>query len=199
MMRVLFMQLNPAVVAVAALLAVPLNGTPAAALPAQLAESQWRLVEVQSMDSAQGTTRPSPGTTYTMELSRDGSVSMQLNCNRARGTWSAQGSAEASSGGFRFGPLAARLGACGQLAGERAGAAAPATGLVGRGAGPPGQRHAGGQARLPAQPGPPLVPGAAAKRWSAGLPARGSAAACAETLTAGLIGTCGYATASARS
>jgi heat shock protein HslJ len=112
MMRVLFMQLNPAVMAVAAILAVPLNVSPAAALPAQLAESQWRLVEVQSMDSAQGTTRPSPGTTYTMELSRDGSVTMQLNCNRARGTWSAQGSAEASSGGFRFGPLAATRAFC---------------------------------------------------------------------------------------
>ena len=112
MMRVLFMQLNPAVVAVAAALAVPLHVAPAAALPAQLADSQWRLVEVQSMDSAQGTTRPSPGTTYTMELSRDGSVTMQLNCNRARGSWSAQGSAAASSGGFRFGPLAATRAFC---------------------------------------------------------------------------------------
>jgi heat shock protein HslJ len=112
MMRVLLMQLYPAVVAVAAALAVPLHVGPAAALPAQLADSQWRLVEVQSMDSAQGTTRPSPGTTYTMELSRDGSVTMQLNCNRARGSWSAQGSAAASSGGFRFGPLAATRAFC---------------------------------------------------------------------------------------
>jgi heat shock protein HslJ len=71
-----------------------------------LADTQWRLVEFQSMDDAQGTTRPSDPSLYTMRLDADGTVSMRLNCNRATGTWSAEPSSDPNSGGFTFGPLA---------------------------------------------------------------------------------------------
>ena len=83
-----------------------------AAPPSALAGTQWRLVEFQSMDDAQGTTRPSEGTVYTMWLHGDGNVNMQLNCNRATGSWSATPGSDATSGQFAFGPLAATRALC---------------------------------------------------------------------------------------
>jgi len=72
-----------------------------------LADTRWRLVEFQSMDDAQGKTRPHDPSAYTMHLRADGRVLMQLNCNRAQGSWSAEPSADGASGRFEFGPLAA--------------------------------------------------------------------------------------------
>lgn len=80
--------------------------------PASLAATQWRLVEFQSMDDQQGRTRPAPDTLYTMWLHGDGTVAMQLNCNRAQGSWSAAPGADAASGRFEFGPLAATRALC---------------------------------------------------------------------------------------
>jgi heat shock protein HslJ len=69
-------------------------------------------VEFQSMDDAQGTTRPSEGSLYTMWLHGDGTVAMQLNCNRATGSWSATPGSDGTSGQFAFGPLAATRALC---------------------------------------------------------------------------------------
>lgn len=77
-----------------------------------LAGTQWRLVEFQSMNDAQGIARPSEGTVYSMWLHGDGSVTMQLNCNRATGTWSALPGSQATSGRFKLGPLAATRARC---------------------------------------------------------------------------------------
>jgi heat shock protein HslJ len=77
-----------------------------------LAGTQWRLVEFRSMDDAQGVARPGDGTVYSMWLNGDGTVAMQLNCNRASGTWSARPGSEATSGQFEFGPLAATRALC---------------------------------------------------------------------------------------
>ncbi|MCK6553576.1 META domain-containing protein [Candidatus Binatia bacterium] len=90
---------------------VGVAGDAKAAAP-PLAGTQWRLVEFRSMDDGQGTTRPSAGTVYTMWLHGDGTVAMQLNCNRATGTWSARPGSEATSGQFEFGPLAATRALC---------------------------------------------------------------------------------------
>jgi len=96
-----------------AIAAIVVAGTASAAVPpAPLAGTHWRLVEFQSMDDAQGTTRPSEGSVYTMWLHGDGSVAMQLNCNRATGTWSATPGSDAASGRFEFGPLAATRALC---------------------------------------------------------------------------------------
>jgi heat shock protein HslJ len=84
----------------------------AVALHRPLADTRWRLVEFQSMDDAQGKTRPHDPAAYTMHLRADGSVQMQLNCNRAQGTWSARPAADGTSGGFEFGPLAATRALC---------------------------------------------------------------------------------------
>jgi heat shock protein HslJ len=78
----------------------------------ELAGTRWRLVEFQSMDDAKGITRPSEGTVYTMEFQGDGKVTMQLNYNRATGTWSAKPGSIATSGQFTFGPLAATSAHC---------------------------------------------------------------------------------------
>lgn len=85
-------------------------GDAASSIP--LAGTEWRLVEFQSMDDAQGIARPSEGTVYSMQLHGDGTVTMQLNCNRATGTWSARPSSDGASGHFEFGPLAATGALC---------------------------------------------------------------------------------------
>ncbi len=86
----------------------------AAASPSDnpLAGTDWQLAEFQSMDDAQGTTRPDDPALYTMRLNGDGTVSMRLNCNRATGTWTAEPSADPGNGRFGFGPLAMTRALC---------------------------------------------------------------------------------------
>lgn len=74
--------------------------------------TKWRLVEFQSMSDRIGTIRPDDPSVYTMRLNGDGTVVMRLNCNRARGTWSAEPSADDRSGRFAFGPLATTRAIC---------------------------------------------------------------------------------------
>jgi heat shock protein HslJ len=80
--------------------------------PQALTATEWRLVEVQSMDDAQGTTRPTDPSLYAMRLDPDGSVAMRLNCNRATGSWTVKPGPDGTSGGFEFGPLAATRALC---------------------------------------------------------------------------------------
>jgi heat shock protein HslJ len=77
-----------------------------------LTDTQWRLVEIQSMDDAVGTTRPDDPARYTMRLNGDGTVAMRLNCNSAKGSWSAEAGPDPSSGHFTFGPLASTKALC---------------------------------------------------------------------------------------
>ena len=77
-----------------------------------LTGTDWRLVEFQSMDDTIGTERPDDPSLYTMQLNSDGTVSMRLNCNRAKGSWSAKPSGDGSSGHFEFGPLAMTRALC---------------------------------------------------------------------------------------
>jgi heat shock protein HslJ len=84
------------------------TATPAPAL----AGSQWRLVQILSMDDAVGSARPTDPSRYTLQLGSDGKASLRLDCNRGTASWSAQASAEPSSGSFRFGPLATTRAYC---------------------------------------------------------------------------------------
>lgn len=77
-----------------------------------LAGTEWRLVELQSMDDTQGTLRPEDPSRFTLGLNEDGTASLVLDCNRATGTWSAEAGADPSSGRFTFGPLAATRALC---------------------------------------------------------------------------------------
>ena len=74
-----------------------------------LEDSHWQLVEFQSMnDSSSSPDQAS----YTMHLKGDGTVAMDINCNKATGTWSAKPSSDPSNGQFEFGPLAITNMAC---------------------------------------------------------------------------------------
>jgi heat shock protein HslJ len=88
------------------------HGAQATAPAGPLAGTEWRLVEIQSMDDAVGTKRPDDPSLYTMRLGADGTVNMRLNCNRANGSWSAKPSADPSNGQFEFGPLAGTRALC---------------------------------------------------------------------------------------
>lgn len=77
-----------------------------------LAGTQWRLVEFQSMDDAQGVQRPRDASRYTMQLNADGTVHMRLDCNNANGTWKLKASVDRSNGSFEFGSLATTRAFC---------------------------------------------------------------------------------------
>lgn len=82
------------------------------ALVNSLADTQWQLVEFQSMNDSIGTKRPADSSLYTIQLRGDGTVTLRLNCNSAQGTWSAQASQNSTSGQFEFGPLRATKALC---------------------------------------------------------------------------------------
>ncbi len=84
----------------------------AGAIEDPLADTEWRLVEIQSMDDAAGTARPDDRSKYTMRLNRDGTVVMRLNCNNANGTWKAQPASDRISGSLELGLLATTRALC---------------------------------------------------------------------------------------
>lgn len=95
--------------------------------PRPLADTTWRLVEIRSMDDAQPNRRPSDPSRYTLTLQADGRAVLQLDCNRATGSWTAEPSRDPGNGRFRFGPLAATGALCPPPSlGETLGAQLPA-------------------------------------------------------------------------
>lgn len=95
----------------------PVPGRPAADTgkpdaPAGLAGTSWKLIGFQSMDDAQGTTRPEAGRDYTLEFGADGALSMQLDCNRGRASWTATPGDE--GGSLKIGPVASTRALCPQ-------------------------------------------------------------------------------------
>jgi heat shock protein HslJ len=92
--------------------APPSGGKPGAPQASTLAGTNWRLVEVQSMDDAQGPTRPADRNLYTMSLAADGSASFRFDCNRGTGSWSSAPSADPNSGSLTFSPLATTKALC---------------------------------------------------------------------------------------
>lgn len=77
-----------------------------------LAGTKWHLIEFQSMDDAQGIKRTEDPSRYTMHLHEDGTVTMKLNCNLAKGTWSIKEGVSTDSGPFEFGELATTRAFC---------------------------------------------------------------------------------------
>lgn len=76
-----------------------------------LSGSTWRLVEFQSMDDAQGTTRPSNRDQYTVEFNADGTAYLKLDCNRGRSSWNATRTG-AMQGSLEFGQLSSTMALC---------------------------------------------------------------------------------------
>lgn len=93
--------------------AQPVTAAPMPAIGSlPLADTAWRLEAMVSMDDAQGTWRPSDPSRYTLTLNRNGSASLQLDCNRATGPWRIVPAADPVSGSFRFGQLASTTASC---------------------------------------------------------------------------------------
>lgn len=90
----------------------PSPGGVAEAPGAPLAGSSWRLVEIQSMDDAIGTTKPDDPSLYTLAFDREGRVAMRLNCNRGIGSYKATPGPDGASGSLAIGPLAVTRALC---------------------------------------------------------------------------------------
>lgn len=71
---------------------------------AGLGGTSWQLVEVQSMDDSQGTTRPSDPARYTISFGKNGQLAARLECNRGVGSWKNE-IANATGGSLAIGPL----------------------------------------------------------------------------------------------
>ncbi len=78
-----------------------------------LAGTRWQLLAIDSMDDAQGTTRPADPAQYTVTFGADGRAAFRLDCNRATGEWKATpATADARSGQLIFGALAGTRAMC---------------------------------------------------------------------------------------
>lgn len=81
-----------------------------------LTGTRWQLVAVESMSDDQPTQRPDSPARYTLAFAADARVSLQLDCNRASGTWQATANPAQEpgrvSGGLSFGPLASTRAMC---------------------------------------------------------------------------------------
>lgn len=105
------MTIRTTVAAIALLLLAACAGT--GPLPAAgIAGSTWELIEFQSMDDAQGITRPTPGQRYAITFGADGNASLQLNCNRGSARWTATPAPASGSGALSFGAPALTRALC---------------------------------------------------------------------------------------
>lgn len=76
-----------------------------------LTATTWRLHDIQSMDDAQGATRPQPDRVYTMQLTPDGRAAFQLDCNRGSTSYTV-GTSEVGRGTITFGNVAMTRAMC---------------------------------------------------------------------------------------
>ena len=78
--------------------------------------TRWQLAVITSMDDAQPPLRSAVPGRYTIEFGVDGSLRVQLDCNRGRAAWSAEAAPGATaarrSGSVVFGPLAMTRAQC---------------------------------------------------------------------------------------
>jgi heat shock protein HslJ len=81
--------------------------------PHPLDGTRWRLVSMESMSDAQGTTTVDDPAKYTVDFGPDGRAAFRIDCNRGSGTWQATAAAP-DSGSLTFGPIAVTRMACPQ-------------------------------------------------------------------------------------
>jgi putative lipoprotein len=90
---------------IAALLAAMIWSGRAQTTHDNLGGTSWQLVEFQGSDDT--TLLPSDRTKYTIAFDIDGTVSVQIDCNRGRGTWKSEAPNQ-----LEFGPLALTRAMC---------------------------------------------------------------------------------------
>lgn len=78
----------------------------------ELDDTQWQLAELNSTDGLTGPVRPGDPTRYRLNLRSDGTATLNLDCNVAKGPWSSVNSAEGISGVFSIGPAAMTRAMC---------------------------------------------------------------------------------------
>ncbi|MET0704019.1 MAG: META domain-containing protein, partial [Mycobacterium sp.] len=94
--------------------------------PRTLAGTSWRLVAIQSMDDAQGTTEVPDPSQFTVQFGDDGRAAIRLDCNTGSGPFEAIPTGDGASGTLTFGPVAMTLLGCpGSSLDQRVGAALP--------------------------------------------------------------------------
>jgi heat shock protein HslJ len=84
---------------------------PAAEAANPLADTEWKLVEIQSMSDEVETVYPDDPSLYTLRFAADGTASLRLDCNQGTGSWSAKLSSP-GRGKLEFGPIAATAAMC---------------------------------------------------------------------------------------
>lgn len=108
----------PAAVGAAALLmcATVLGGccSTGSADPQSLAGTSWELLQIQSMDDAQGVTAVPYPAKFSVKFGDDGRAVFQLDCNWGNGSWEAEPAGDGESGSLSFGPIASTMMACPQ-------------------------------------------------------------------------------------
>jgi heat shock protein HslJ len=96
-----------------ALAAAPAGCATLIPAPSALTGTSWQLLAIDSMDDAQGTTRPGHPSRYTVTLGADGRACFQLDCNRASGEWKATpATADARLGQLIFSALTGTRALC---------------------------------------------------------------------------------------
>lgn len=93
------------VVAVVAVLGL-LSGCSAEPEPRSLVGTSWQLVQIESMNDAQGVTPVPDPATFTVSFHEDGRAAFQLDCNSGSGTFDAAPTGDGTTGSLTFGPIA---------------------------------------------------------------------------------------------
>lgn len=78
----------------------------------KLAGTSWKLLAIQSMDDAQGTTKVPDPSHFTLEFGVDGRAALHLECNRGIGNYNIAPAGDGSSGSLTFGPVATTRAIC---------------------------------------------------------------------------------------
>jgi heat shock protein HslJ len=80
--------------------------------PRSLAGTSWRLLTIQSMDDAQGTTEVPDPNTFTVSFGEDGTAIFQIDCNQGSGSFEAEPTGDGETGTLTFGPIATTVMGC---------------------------------------------------------------------------------------
>lgn len=100
----------PAAAVVAAL--GSLTGCSTEPEPRSLVGTSWELVQIESMNDAQGVTPVPDQATFTVAFGEDGRAAFQLDCNSGSGTFEAAPTGDGTTGSLTFGPIATTLMGC---------------------------------------------------------------------------------------
>ena len=80
--------------------------------PRTLEGTSWRLVQIESMNDAQGTTPIPDPDAFTVSFGEDGNATFQLDCNSGSGSFEAAPTGDGATGSLTFGPIASTLMGC---------------------------------------------------------------------------------------